>query len=130
MIPVLDLFVGLGGLGEGFSAFRDERGNPAFRIALSIEKEPFAHETLKLRSFFRRFPKNDVPEDYYEYLRGKLDRATQDEAQKDWYVQPMAAPHQQVVPANYEHAGFRLRRAGSDSFVIELRGMWHKYSPR
>jgi hypothetical protein len=55
--------------------------------------------------------------------------ATQDEAQKDWHVQLVAAAHQQVVPANYEHAGFRLRRAGSDAFLIELRGMWHKYSP-
>ena len=42
----------------------------------------------------------------------------------------VAGPYQQVVPANYKHAGFRLRRACSDSFVIELRGMWHKYSPR
>ncbi len=32
--------------------------------------------------------------------------ATEDEAQKNWHVQPMAAPHQQVVPANYKHAGF------------------------
>ena len=50
-------------------------------------------------------------------------QATQDQAQQDWYVQPVAAPHQQVVPANYQHAGFRLRRAGRDSFLIELRGM-------
>src|SRR5579864_108169 len=57
-------------------------------------------------------------------------QATQNEAQKDWHVEPVAAPHQQVVPANYEHAGFRLRRACSDSFLIELRGVWHKYSPR
>jgi hypothetical protein len=56
--------------------------------------------------------------------------ATQDEAQKDWHVQPMAAPHQQVVPANYTHAGLIPRRACSDPFLMELRGMWHKYSPR
>jgi hypothetical protein len=37
--------------------------------------------------------------------------ATQKEAQKDWYVQPVAAPHQQMVPANYKHAGLGLRRA-------------------
>jgi DNA (cytosine-5)-methyltransferase 1 len=75
MIPVLDLFAGPGGLGEGFSAFRNERGEPVFRIVLSIEKEPFAHETLELRSFFRQFAKPDVPEEYYDHLRGKLDRA-------------------------------------------------------
>src|SRR5215471_19083506 len=57
-------------------------------------------------------------------------QATQNEAEKNWHVQPMAAPHQQVVPANYKHAGFGLRRACSGSFVLELRGLWHKYSPR
>ena len=56
--------------------------------------------------------------------------ATQDEAKKDWHVQPVAVPHQQVMPANYTHAGLILRRGCSDSFVLELRGMWHKYCPR
>jgi len=37
--------------------------------------------------------------------------ATQKEAQKDWHVQPVAAPHQQMVPANYKHAGLGLRHA-------------------
>src|SRR5947209_1773432 len=74
MIPVLDLFAGPGGLGEGFSAWRTERGEPLFRIVLSIEKEPFARETLKLRSFFRQFSTSDVPEEYYDHLRGKLER--------------------------------------------------------
>jgi len=55
---------------------------------------------------------------------------TQDEAQKDWHVQPVAAPHQQLVPANYKHAGSIPRRECSDSFLIELRAMWHKHSPR
>ena len=45
--------------------------------------------------------------------------ATQDEAQKDWHDQPVAAPHQQVVFANYKHAGFRFRRACS---IFSLRG--------
>lgn len=74
MIPVLDLFAGPGGLGEGFTAFQNESGEPVFRIALSIEKEAFAHETLRLRSFFRQFSKSDVPEEYYDHLRGKLSR--------------------------------------------------------
>ncbi len=74
MIPVLDLFAGPGGLGEGFTAFRNERGEHVFRIVLSIEKESFAHETLKLRSFFRQFSKARVPEEYYDHLRGKLSR--------------------------------------------------------
>lgn len=74
VIPVIDLFAGPGGLGEGFSAFRDESGKQVFRITLSIEKEPFAHETLRLRSFFRQFSRAELPEEYYDHLRGKLDR--------------------------------------------------------
>ena len=31
--------------------------------------------------------------------------ATQDETQKNGHVEPVAAPHQQVVPADYKHAG-------------------------
>lgn len=74
IIPVIDLFAGPGGLGEGFSAFRNDEGDPVFKIALSIEKDQTAHETLKLRSFFRQFCRKDVPEEYYDHLRGKIDR--------------------------------------------------------
>ncbi|MCX5807220.1 MAG: DNA cytosine methyltransferase [Proteobacteria bacterium] len=68
-IPVIDLFAGPGGLGEGFSSLRDQNGNPVFKIHLSIEKDHFAHKTLELRSFFRQFPDGKVPEDYYRYIR-------------------------------------------------------------
>jgi hypothetical protein len=34
-----------------------------------------------------------------------------------------------VVPANYKHASLTLRRACSDSFLRELDGTWHRYSP-
>ncbi len=73
-IPVIDLFAGPGGLGEGFSAFRPESGGPAFRVRLSVEKESYAHETLQLRSFFRQFSDGDIPEAYYDHLRDELDR--------------------------------------------------------
>ena len=73
MIPVIDLFAGPGGLGEGFSAFRDHQRRPAFKIALSIEKNADAHKTLLLRSFYRQFSKTDLPEDYYDCLRGKVE---------------------------------------------------------
>ena len=56
--------------------------------------------------------------------------ATQDKAQKDWRIEPVAAPHQQVVPADYTHARRWRRRACSDPHFMELRGMWHKHSPR
>ena len=41
-IPVIDLFAGPGGLGEGFSAVVDKSGKPVFNIELSIEKDPIA----------------------------------------------------------------------------------------
>jgi DNA (cytosine-5)-methyltransferase 1 len=73
-IPVIDLFAGPGGLGEGFSAFHDSNGNKPFKIALSIEKDASAHKTLELRSFFREFNDQEVTEDYYAYLRGNIAR--------------------------------------------------------
>lgn len=68
-IPIVDLFAGPGGLGEGFSAHTVDAQRP-FRIALSIEKDPWAHRTLTLRAFYRWFlhESKPVPEAYYEYL--------------------------------------------------------------
>jgi len=45
-IPVIDLFAGPGGLGEGFSSVRDARGGKVFDIRLSVENDPAAHQTL------------------------------------------------------------------------------------
>jgi DNA (cytosine-5)-methyltransferase 1 len=71
--PVIDLFAGPGGLGEGFSSFV-RRGERAFRVALSIEMETFAHQTLELRSFFRLFNAGNLPSEYYAFLRGEISR--------------------------------------------------------
>lgn len=73
-IPVIDLFAGPGGLGEGFTACRANARQVPFKIALSIEKEPAAHSTLELRSFFRQFPPGQVPEEYYQHLQGRITR--------------------------------------------------------
>jgi DNA (cytosine-5)-methyltransferase 1 len=37
-------------------------------VLLSVEKDPAAHQTLLLRSFFRQF--SSIPPAYYEYLKG------------------------------------------------------------
>jgi DNA (cytosine-5)-methyltransferase 1 len=74
MIPVVDLFAGPGGLGEGFSAFTGTQRRHCFRIALSIEMDDAAHSTLELRSFFRAFPARHAPDDYYLHLQNRLSR--------------------------------------------------------
>lgn len=72
-IPIIDIFAGPGGLGEGFSSYK-AGGESVFKIALSIEKEYFAHQTLQLRSFYRQFPEGQIPVDYYLHLKGKISK--------------------------------------------------------
>lgn len=72
IVPVIDLFAGPGGLGEGFSAFARSSGEHPFRIHLSIEKDPLAHETLRLRAFYRQFRGRQAPDEYYQLLRGEI----------------------------------------------------------
>jgi len=74
VIPVVDLFAGPGGLGEGFSSLTDAFDRPVFHVGLSIEMDPAAHTTLELRSFFRQFPGRSAPSAYYAHLRGELSR--------------------------------------------------------
>jgi DNA (cytosine-5)-methyltransferase 1 len=71
-IPVIDLFAGPGGLGEGFCSLTDNENRRIFKIALSIEKDYHAHMTLTLRSFFRQFDLGQVPRNYYDFVRGTI----------------------------------------------------------
>lgn len=73
-IPVIDLFAGPGGLCEGFSSVRDDKGEHRFDVKVSIEKDPVAHRTLMLRAIFRKFAGGKVPSCYYDYVRGKISR--------------------------------------------------------
>ncbi len=70
-IPIIDLFAGPGGLGEGFTSVVDENNNRFFKIALSIEKDETAHQTLTLRSFLRQFPYRKFPKEYYDFLKSE-----------------------------------------------------------
>ncbi len=83
-IPVIDIFAGPGGLGEGFCSVLNEERERVFKIALSIEKDAEAHKTLTLRSFFRQFKPRDVPTEYFKLIRGEL---TLEELKKIWPVE-------------------------------------------
>jgi DNA (cytosine-5)-methyltransferase 1 len=87
-IAIVDLFAGPGGLGEGFSSLKITQGSDTdypFRISLSVEKEAFAHKTLRLRSFYRLLVLNDQPLDYYYgYLAGNFQAPHNPESKRFW----------------------------------------------
>ena len=68
-IPIVDLFAGPGGLGEGFTSLKDGR---AFKIAVSAEMDTNAHKTLRLRAFYRILKKQGgkALESYYDFCNG------------------------------------------------------------
>ncbi len=106
--PVIDLFAGPGGLGEGFSRYPLGSKSKTFHIALSIEKDRFAHETLTLRAFFRQFPEGKVPNEYYQYLGCRI---TRDELFR-------AYPHEAEAVKNEVH----MRTLGNDSEITKIIG--------
>ena len=123
-IPVIDLFAGPGGLGEGFTSFEDG-GTKPFKIVLSIEKDPTAYETLKLRSFFRQFEREDVPEEYYQYLRAEIQKdelfnkypAEYKKAEQETWCLELGSRKAPPQTVNY-----RIKRALNDSVTWILIG--------
>jgi len=73
-IPVIDLFAGPGGLGEGFSSILNSDHSPLFLLKVSVEKDPTAHKTLSLRALYRKFPKGKAPDCYYDHICGHISR--------------------------------------------------------
>lgn len=71
-VPIIDVFAGPGGLAEGFSSMTVDGRRP-YRVALSVEKDVFAHKTLLLRGFYRQFQGGPPPE-YWAHFRGELSR--------------------------------------------------------
>ena len=82
-IPVIDLFAGPGGLGEGFSSLT-KKSVRTFDIKLSIEQDENAHRTLEFRSFFRQFAVGKAPAEYYEVLR-ESDLKKREETKQNLY---------------------------------------------
>lgn len=121
--PVVDLFAGPGGLGEGFSAFRDAQGGHPFRIAISVEKETSAFQTLRLRGFLRQFS-GKFPKEYYDFLNGQI-------PEPDWeklYPREWHAACDEVIQLELGTRGSRAtllpwisnirRRTSSDAILI------------
>lgn len=82
-IPIIDLFAGPGGLGEGFSSLNN---GAAFKIVVSAEMEASAHQTLRLRAFYRIL-KNQGEEtlsDYYNFCNGEASVPYSKHTEKYW----------------------------------------------
>ncbi|ABL98492.1 DNA cytosine methyltransferase [Shewanella amazonensis] len=80
-IQVVDLFAGPGGLGEGFSSV-----DRTFQILVSAEMDPFAHQTLRLRAFYRLIS-NHAPnelDDYFAFCNGVSDKPYSSETESLW----------------------------------------------
>jgi DNA (cytosine-5)-methyltransferase 1 len=71
-IPIIDLFAGPGGLGEGFASLKTPSGSDAFRLGISIEKEASAYRTLLLRAVQRRLHGTSQYSHYIDYVTGRV----------------------------------------------------------
>lgn len=82
-IPIVDLFAGPGGLGEGFSSLNEGK---SFKILISAEMDSSACETLKLRAYYRQLKRNlnrELPQ-YYKYCEGKETYPYNHKTKKIW----------------------------------------------
>lgn len=80
-IPIVDLFAGPGGLGEGFSSIDDGK---AFEIKVSAEMDASAHETLRLRSYFRILKRWGDDSTYYRFCNGESKEAFNKRTETAW----------------------------------------------
>jgi len=68
-VPVIDVFAGPGGLGEGFAAA--SFGDLRFDVRLSCEVDQVACQTLTLRKFFH-LAQEEERNDYYRCITGEI----------------------------------------------------------
>lgn len=85
-IPVVDIFAGPGGLGEGFSGYAAPNRSHPFRITISAEMEENAWRTLRLRAFFRQFRSGHVPDSYYDYVAGRREQPYTSRTERQWFA--------------------------------------------
>ena len=122
-IPIVDLFAGPGGLGEGFSRVD---GGKAFKIIVSIEKDPHAIQTLRLRAFYRAWVKSEekLPKAYFDLLSAKNEKEkTHAIAQlselKEWKMAQDEALHLELGEHNLLiHAEIQKRLGEEKKWVL------------
>ena len=119
---VVDLFSGPGGLGEGFAACRGPDGSRFYRCLLSVEKERWAYETLRLRAFYWQFD-GHAPESYYAFLNGKSEEPDWGRLHpKEWRAACRVATHLEIgKPYSWKKLSGRIeeiRREYSDRTVL------------
>lgn len=70
-VRVVDVFAGPGGLNEGFASFTDEKGHRPYSVVKSIEMDPVACKTLKLRTALRDVMDGDdrLPTEYVAAIK-------------------------------------------------------------
>jgi DNA (cytosine-5)-methyltransferase 1 len=83
-IPIVDLFAGPGGLGEGFSSVETD----PFRIIVSAEMTAAARSTLRLRAFYRLLKRQggNALDQYYMYCNNRSNVCF-DETTRDTWIE-------------------------------------------
>lgn len=103
-VPVIDLFAGPGGLGEGFSRAESAR----FDIAVSIEKDEHAHETLRLRAAHRAL------------VRSGADRAAWAQWDRIVLETPWHAVFEKLRTSGHENIAQACEEARNEAWNLEM----------
>lgn len=109
-IPVVDVFAGPGGLGEGFAS----SGYGNFCIRVSAEMDAGAHQTLVFRGYFRAMKDPDDRARYYYPLASRIGRDFDDSLVPD-----AAAARAAVNDARREALQLQLGKAADDEVLRE-----------
>ena len=119
--PVIDLFAGPGGLGEGFAALKNKNGKAVFESVASIEMDKTAHDTLTLRHFFRCFREDQVPDAYYRYVSGEISKSDLIELYpKQWNIARKSSLNITLGSKNHElvKKAIKKRLAKSKNWIL------------
>jgi DNA (cytosine-5)-methyltransferase 1 len=114
-IPVVDVFAGPGGLNEGFSAYG---GGSVFSTVASVEMDPIACQTLRLRAAVRRARRveGQIPNVYFDFMVGDIPF-------EQLIKHSAFAPHwKHAVGEVHEHELSEASRPDSDKIIEEALG--------